>query len=80
MTQWHDPVVEEVRHIREQQAAELNYDLKARLNVPADNRSSPSARRYRLPASWCLIIIKRERKPGEWAGKRYRILSSIATA
>lgn len=29
MTQWHDPVVEEVRRIREQQAAELNYDLKA---------------------------------------------------
>jgi len=29
MTQWHDPIVEEVRHIREQQAAELNYDLKA---------------------------------------------------
>ena len=29
MTQWHDPVVEEVWHIREQQAAELNYDLKA---------------------------------------------------
>ena len=29
MTQWHDPVVEEVRQIREQQAAELNYDLKA---------------------------------------------------
>ena len=29
MTQWHDPVVEEVRHIRKQQAAELSYDLKA---------------------------------------------------
>jgi hypothetical protein len=29
MTQWHDPVVEEVRRIREQQAAELDYDLKA---------------------------------------------------
>jgi hypothetical protein len=29
MTQWHDPAVEKVRHIREQQAAELNYDLKA---------------------------------------------------
>ena len=29
MTQWHDPVVEEVRRIRDQQAAELNYDLKA---------------------------------------------------
>ena len=29
MTHWHDPVVEEVRRIREQQAAELDYDLKA---------------------------------------------------
>ena len=29
MTQWRDPVVEEVRCIREQQAAELDYDLKA---------------------------------------------------
>jgi hypothetical protein len=29
MTQWHDPIVEEVRRIREQQAAELNCDLKA---------------------------------------------------
>jgi hypothetical protein len=29
MTQWHDPIVEEVRRIRELQAAELNYDLKA---------------------------------------------------
>ena len=29
MTQWHDPVVEEVRRIREQQAAEVNYDLEA---------------------------------------------------
>ena len=29
MTNWHDPVVEEVRRIREQQAAELDYDLKA---------------------------------------------------
>ena len=29
MTHWHDPVVEEVRCIREQQAAELNFDLKA---------------------------------------------------
>jgi hypothetical protein len=29
MTQWHDPVVEEVRRIRDQQAAELEYDLKA---------------------------------------------------
>ena len=29
MTQWHDPIVEEVRRIREQQAAELDYDLKA---------------------------------------------------
>jgi hypothetical protein len=29
MTQWHDPVVEEARRIREQQAAELNYDLNA---------------------------------------------------
>lgn len=27
--QWHDPVVEEVRRIRDQQAAELDYDLKA---------------------------------------------------
>ena len=29
MTQWHDAVVEEVRRIREQQAAELDYDIKA---------------------------------------------------
>jgi len=29
MTAWHDPVVEEVRRIRDQQAAELDYDLKA---------------------------------------------------
>jgi hypothetical protein len=29
MTQWHDPVVEEVRRVRDQQAAELNYDLAA---------------------------------------------------
>ena len=29
MTQWLDPIVAEVRHIREQQAAELDYDLKA---------------------------------------------------
>lgn len=29
MIQWHDPVVEEVRRIREQQAAEVNYDLDA---------------------------------------------------
>ena len=29
MTQWHDPVVEEIRRIRDQQAAELDYDLKA---------------------------------------------------
>jgi hypothetical protein len=29
MTHWHDPVVEEVRRIREAQAAELDYDLKA---------------------------------------------------
>lgn len=29
MTQWCDPIVEEVRRIRDQQAAELDYDLKA---------------------------------------------------
>ena len=29
MTRWHDPIVAEVRRIREQQAAELDYDLKA---------------------------------------------------
>ena len=29
MTQWHDPVVGEVRGIREQQAAELDHDLEA---------------------------------------------------
>jgi hypothetical protein len=29
MTQWHDPIVEEIRRIRDQQAAELDYDLKA---------------------------------------------------
>ncbi len=29
MIQWHDPVVAEVRRIRELQAAELNYDLKS---------------------------------------------------
>lgn len=29
MTQWHDPIVDEVRRIREQQAAELDDDLKA---------------------------------------------------
>ncbi len=29
MTQWYDPIVEEVRRIRAQQAAELDYDLKA---------------------------------------------------
>jgi len=29
MTQWPDPIVEEVRRIRAQQAAELDYDLKA---------------------------------------------------
>lgn len=29
MTKWHDPIVAEVRRIREQQAAELNFDLKA---------------------------------------------------
>ena len=29
MTLWRDPVVEEVRRIRDQQAAELDYDLKA---------------------------------------------------
>ena len=29
MTQWRDPVVEEVRRIREQQAAEMDYDLAA---------------------------------------------------
>jgi hypothetical protein len=29
MTQWHDPIVEEVRRVRDQQAAELDYDLKA---------------------------------------------------
>ena len=29
MTRWHDPIVEEVRRIRAQQAAELDYDLKA---------------------------------------------------
>ena len=29
MTHWCDPVVEEVRRIRDQQAAELDYDLKA---------------------------------------------------
>ena len=29
MPQWHDPVVEEVRRVREQQAAALDYDLKA---------------------------------------------------
>jgi hypothetical protein len=29
MTHWHDPIVAEVRRIREQQAAELDYDLKA---------------------------------------------------
>jgi len=29
MTQWHDPIVEEVRNIREQQAAELHFDLEA---------------------------------------------------
>lgn len=29
MIPWHDPVVEEVRRIRDQQAAELDYDLKA---------------------------------------------------
>jgi hypothetical protein len=29
MTKWHDPIVEDVRHIREQQAAELGYDLTA---------------------------------------------------
>ena len=29
MSQWHDPVVEEVRRVREQHAAALDYDLKA---------------------------------------------------
>ncbi|PKO22767.1 MAG: hypothetical protein CVU38_07590 [Chloroflexi bacterium HGW-Chloroflexi-1] len=29
MTRWLDPIVAEVRRIREQQAAELDYDLKA---------------------------------------------------
>ena len=29
MTQLVDPVVEEIRRIRDEQAAELNYDLKA---------------------------------------------------
>lgn len=29
MTQWHDPIVEEIRNIREQQAAELHFDLEA---------------------------------------------------
>ena len=29
MTQWLDPTVAEVRRIREQQAAELDYDLNA---------------------------------------------------
>jgi len=29
MIPWHDPVVEEVRGIRKQQAAEVNYDLEA---------------------------------------------------
>ena len=29
MTLWHDPIVAEVRCIRDQQAAELDYDLKA---------------------------------------------------
>ena len=29
MTPWHDPLVQEVRRIRDKQAAELDYDLKA---------------------------------------------------
>jgi hypothetical protein len=29
MSQWHDLVVEEIRYIRDQQAAELNYDIEA---------------------------------------------------
>ena len=79
MTQWHDPVVEEVRNIREQQAAELNYDLKAIYERARRQRNSPSARLYRLPAPRCQIITKREQKPGEWTGNRFQIRSSNAT-
>jgi hypothetical protein len=34
MTSWHDPVVEAVRRVRDQQAAELDYDLKAIFERP----------------------------------------------
>ena len=48
MTQWHDPVVEEVRRIRDQQAAELSYDLEAIFDRARAVKSNPSARRCRL--------------------------------
>ena len=63
MTQWHDPIVEEVRRIREQQAAELDYDLKAIFSAPAAGRNSPSARRYRLLTPWRLSITQRWSNP-----------------
>ena len=44
MTRWHDLIVEEVRRIREQQAAELDYDLKA-IFERARQRQTQSERR-----------------------------------
>ena len=49
MNRWHDPIVEEVRRIRDQQAAELNYDLAAIFERARRRQRQSKRRPCRLP-------------------------------
>ena len=61
MTQWHDPIVEEVRRVRDQQAAELNYDLAA-IFERARRRQRQSKRQT---VSFAKAAEADSRRPGE---------------
>jgi hypothetical protein len=68
MTQWHDPIVAEVRQIREQQAAELDYDLKAiferaRRRQQQSKRKTVSFANHGSP-SWAAGLVLRVRFQG----------------
>ena len=61
MTQWHDPVVEEIRRIREQQAAELDYDLGAIFE---------RARQHQKQSKRKIVSFVRAAPHGQRRGKR----------
>ena len=69
MTQWHDPVAEEVRRMREQQAAEVNYNLEVLLER-ARRRQKQSKRKTESFASAATSANRpqrnRPRSPDLW--------------